>query len=153
MINKSQVKELIELVLEGLGLMSDDAVALLLGTAAQESRMGTYIKQVGGGPALGIFQMEPATEKDIWVNYLAYKSDLAEKVQEVTGVHGPSAHLYCNLSYQIAMARIHYLRVPQVLPNRDDVKGLASYWKNYYNTYLGAGKISEFEENYKEMVL
>lgn len=52
--------------LEKIELWSEAAENLLLGTTAQESHMGTYIKQVGKGPALGIYQMEPATHKDIW---------------------------------------------------------------------------------------
>ncbi|KAF0118141.1 MAG: hypothetical protein FD149_866 [Rhodospirillaceae bacterium] len=60
-----------------LGLHSPAAEALLLGTAIQESRLGTYLRQTGGGPALGVYQMEPATHEDIWTNFLAYRPDLA----------------------------------------------------------------------------
>jgi len=61
--NVAQFKTLIERVLSELDpdLASPVAVKLLLGTAAQESRFGTFLHQLGGGPAKGAFQMEPAT--------------------------------------------------------------------------------------------
>ena len=64
-MNKVTLRNLITSVLKELNLHSDNAVNLLMGTAAQESHLGKYRKQIGGGPALGIFQMEPATFNDI----------------------------------------------------------------------------------------
>ena len=54
----------------GPGINREAAVNLLLGTVFQESVIGnvTYLKQRGGGPALGIYQNEPAKEEDIWEN-------------------------------------------------------------------------------------
>ena len=46
---------------------SKNAQMLLLATAAIESKCGHYIKQING-PALGIWQMEPETHGDIWLN-------------------------------------------------------------------------------------
>ena len=59
-MDPKQLKELIERVLRKVNLYSDAAVDLLMLTAAQESACGKYIRQLGNGPALGIFQMEPA---------------------------------------------------------------------------------------------
>ena len=50
-------------------MYSPVAENLIMGTAAQESGF-TYIKQLGGGPALGMFQVEPATAEDILFRYL-----------------------------------------------------------------------------------
>ena len=52
---------------------------------------------------------------------------------------GTVTELAGNLYYATAMARIHYLRRPERLPSAMDVEGLAQYWKDHYNTYLGAG--------------
>lgn len=153
MFDRQQFRELIEDVLQGLGLHSPAAVNLLLGTAAQESRFGTYLHQVGGGPALGVFQMEPATERDIWDNYIKYKPSLVQEIAATTGATGPGLHLRWNLAYQIAMARVHYLRQPGSLPADNDVPGLAAYWKQHYNTPQGAGSVEKFEENYRRYVL
>lgn len=151
--DKKQFRDLIQRTLQDLGMHSESAVNLLLGTAAQESQFGTYFRQIGGGPALGVFQMEPDTEIDIWDNYLRYRSELAYIIAIITGKACPSSiDLEANLSYQIAMVRIHYRRIPEALPKADDVAGLARYWKQHYNTHLGAGTEEEFIRNYNKYV-
>jgi len=159
-IDPNQFRQLIiRPALEALGgrLWSPSAENLLMGTAAQESRLGNYIHQLGRGPAVGPFQMEPATHDDIWERYLRYKRWLNITVHEAAGIEGeeklPADYMIYNLRYAAAMARIHYLRVPQALPEADDIEGLAAYWKRYYNTYLGAGTVEEFIENYHRFVL
>lgn len=144
---------MIERVLTELNMHSRAAVNLLLGTAAQESGFGTYLRQIGDGPALGVFQMEPDTEKDIWCNYLSYRDDLSETVWQIAGAAydiGPAlvSALEANLSYQVAMARIHYWRVPEPLPPYDNVEALAAYWKRHYNTPRGKGTVQEFVKNF-----
>lgn len=145
-IKKEQVRELIESVLFELGLNTPEAIELLMLTSAQESHLGTYIRQLGTGPALGIFQMEPNTEADIWNNYLRYKKELRGKVLEFKSQRHDD--LYWNLGYQVCMCRVHYLRQPGALPNATDINGLAAYWKKYYNTYLGKGTVAEAIHNY-----
>ena len=152
MIDISQFRELIiKPALTVIDAYSEAADELVLGTALQESRL-QYIKQLGGGPALGVFQMEPNTHDDIWENYLAYQDELAEKVLTLAAPNGgghPSANeLIGNMWYAAAMCRIHYRRVPDALPNAGDVPGMAAYWKEHYNTYLGAGTEEEYEENW-----
>ena len=155
--NKDQFKSLIEKVLTKMDMNSKSAVNLLLGTAAQESGFGTYLRQLGDGPALGVFQMEPATERDIWSNYLAYRekeTNIIEYLVSITGADGKySLDLEGNLIYQIAMARLHYRRVKEPLPLFDDINGLARYWKNHYNTIHGKGTIEEFIKNYYKYVI
>ena len=133
-------------------LYSLAAVQLLLGTSAQESRLGTYLAQING-PALGVFQMEPATETDIWFNFISYRHGLANAVELTTHVVGPSSlDLRGNLPYQIAMARLHYYRVPDPLPEAGDIESMAMYWKRHYNTFLGRGTTDEFVSNYRRHV-
>jgi hypothetical protein len=148
-MNREQLRMLIRSVLQELQLYSEDAEEQLMLTAAVESNLGEYIAQVGG-PAQGIFQMEPATEGDIWNNYLRYKQHLAEKIKALAG---ESAYrLRGNLIYQIAMARVHYLRVSEPLPSRHDVEGLAQYWKDHYNTFKGKGTVEKAVEKYEVYV-
>lgn len=150
-MKKEQLKELIEETLKEIDLYSSDAVNLLMGTAAQESHLGKYIKQIKG-PALGIFQMEPATFGDICNNFLAYKGDLGEKIlQSCEAMKATPDGLRFNLKLSICFCRLHYLRVPEPLPN--SIEGYAKYWKDHYNTYLGAGTEEEFIRNYKKYVL
>lgn len=126
------------------------AEELLLGTALQESRL-QYLHQLGGGPARGVFQMEPATHKDLWENYLKFKPELAEKVNDLALFNAPKINqLDGNMYYAAAMTRVHYRRVKKPLPKAGDLKAQADYWKRYYNTYLGAGTVEEYIENYQE---
>ena len=149
-MDKKQLRDLIHRVLIDLDLYSEAAENLLMGTAAQESGLGEYIRQLGNGPALGIFQMEPATFKDIVQNCLQYK--LAKLVMSVSGVNAlRSEYLAYNLALSICMCRIHYLRVSEKMP--DNLTGWAKYWKEYYNTRLGKGIEEEFIRNFKKYVL
>ena len=115
-MNKVTLRNLITSVLKELNLHSDNAVNLLMGTAAQESHLGKYRKQLGGGPALGIFQMEPATFNDIVNNYLRYKPSLVVKIERVAHVSRFKAEdIENNDLLAICMARVHYLRVSEIL--------------------------------------
>ncbi|WP_059026747.1 hypothetical protein [Gabonibacter massiliensis] len=151
-MDKKQLRDLIKRVLVDLDLHSESAENLLMGTAAQESGLGEYIRQLGSGPALGIFQMEPNTFKDIVQNYLQYKPELAKKVMAISGANAfRSEYLEYNLALSICMCRVHYLRMPVRIP--DDLTGWAKYWKEHYNTRIGKGTEKEFVRNFKKLVL
>lgn len=122
---------------------------LLVMTAAHESHLGYYFKQVNG-PAEGIYQMEPNTASDIWDNYLEYNPELAVKVNMLCS---PSDMRDCigNLFYATALARVHYRRVPDALPLEDDYEGLANYAKDFYNTHLGKAKWEQYHRAYVEL--
>lgn len=141
--------------LKAIGLHSLAAENLVLGTACQESGGGQYLAQLGGGPALGIFQMEPATHDDIWRHFLAYDATLANRVINMgasgLGVPPPSSLMTWNLRYAAAMCRIHYRRVSAPLPDANDIWALAEYWKRYYNTQRGAGTPKEFVSNWRKL--
>lgn len=135
----------------------DAGERLVMGTGAQESMRFRYLKQLGKGPALGLFQMEPATYKDIWTRWLPSQPRLENALQAlairlVDGVP-PVDELCGNLCFAAAMCRAHYLRVPKPLPARGDARALAEYWKKYYNTPLGAGTPEEFLRAYNAVVL
>lgn len=126
---------------------------LLMGTCAQESRMGQFIVQLDNGPAKGIFQMEPETYYDIYENYVDYRSNLKEVLEElVSHVFEPEQLLTGNLFYAAAMCRVHYWRQPEALPDENDVEGMANFWKIRYNSLLGAGTEEEFIANYQRYV-
>lgn len=157
--NREQFKHLItEAIAEfspmvGGGLLSFEAVNLLLGTAAQESAFGSYLYQVNG-PARGVFQMEPATERDLWDKWLVYRADYMRAMRLCCpGVQPGTDALMYNLKYQIIMARLFYRRIPAPLPASGDVEGMAAYWKQYYNTVAGKGTEKEFINNYVKYVL
>jgi len=132
--------------LEEMGAWSIGAENLLIGTCAQETEMGCYLKQLGNGPALGIYQMEPATYDDIWKNYLNFNPKKAQYVER-TDIPEPEVMIY-DLKFATQMARFHYLRVSEAIPQTDNPEELGKYWKKYYNTIKGKGTVEEFVKNY-----
>lgn len=142
-LDKNQFRDLIERVLGEYDLHSEAAVNLLLGTAAQESHFGTYIRQIRG-PARGVFQMEPATFEWLQRHYSDKYPDIKERRFE---------ELEWDLRLAIIFARLRYRVVPDPLPRADVIESLAEYWKQYYNTVHGAGTVEEFVKNYNRFVL
>lgn len=131
-------------------LYSEDVVELLMMTAAQESLLGKYIEQIKG-PALGIFQMEPATLRDMHDNYLRYKPYLTILVEHhmAKGVSWED-QMKGNLPLQIIMARLFYLRVREALPDGMSKHAMAKYYKKYFNTVLGKATTEEAIRRYEK---
>lgn len=145
------LKHVVRPVLRHLGLGGGRAEALVLGTAAQESKCGLWLVQLNNGPAQGIYQMEPATHDDLWNNYIQHRPQLAAKVNYYRCRWGNglgAEEMVGNIYYATAMCRIHYLRVPEALPH--DLVGQAEYWKKYWNTHLGAGTVEEYLSNWRQ---
>ncbi len=126
-----------------LGLGSPAAERLLLGTALTESGL-RHLRQVRG-PARGLYQVEPATLRDLYANWLPRHPKLAEGLGLLTAPQG--AHedqLIWNLAYATAIARLIYYRRPEPLPRADDLPALAEYWKAHFNTAAGKGAPADF---------
>lgn len=165
MINPAHLRShVITPVLQAMDMWSPAAENLLLGTAMQESRCGEHLVQLGG-PALGIFQIEPATAHDLIFRYLDRRPDLRRRFErsfrllDSRPVNWTSAsprdiadELITDLRFSTAVARLRYWIVPEALPAADDVGGLARYWKQYYNTHLGRGTEEEWMTNYNKLM-
>ena len=129
---------------------SKNARFLLLCTAAIESNCGYCIKQVGG-PALGIWQMEPATEIDIWANCDAMQDD--EFCESMFFMFPPthedrfSDAMMIAPMYACAMARLKYSMDKEALPDHDDIGAVYEYYKRIYNTPLGASTYEKFKSD------
>jgi len=153
-----QLKKHIEYILIDMDMYSESAVDLLMLTCAQESRLGYYIEQIGGGPAKGIFQMESTTHDDLCGYAKRKGSDFADKAFRYES-RSPQWDLKLNIAYQISMARIHYWRVPAAIPtrgqfikNQEYILALARYWKQHWNTEKGAGTVDQAYVNYYRYV-
>ena len=143
---KKSIKKIIKLALQHLGLDSEDARSLIYNTGKAESDYKT-LQQYGGGPALGFFQMEPATCRDIWDNYVMYRPKYRDKLYALGFDEGTLEFcLLSNVGLQAALCRLHYRRVPSPLPKAGDLEAQAKYWKEFYNTRLGKGTIEHFME-------
>jgi hypothetical protein len=155
-INYTQLKYNVVIpVLKLMGLDSDCAIDLVLGTAAQESAMGKYIRQKGFDMyskegAFGIYQIELATHDDIMYRYLPeFKPTLCSLCERLKiPVLTDAQNLIGNLYYATAICRAKYLSIAEKLPDEGDVEGMARYWKKYYNTAKGKGTDAEFISNY-----
>ncbi|ATJ90459.1 hypothetical protein HK16_01090 [Acetobacter senegalensis] len=111
----------------------------VLGIGNKESGY-RYLQQVGGGPALGLWQMEPATHDDLWRNFIRYRAELSAPLYRIlNGVKPDAALMASRPIYAAAMCRVHLFRSPEPLPEANDAAGWAGYWKRNYNTEAGAG--------------
>ena len=129
------------------------AEQLLLGTAIQESLLIAR-EQIGGGPALGLFQMETATHDDCWSSYLTFRNDVGNRVKQTldAGQQPSAPTMKMNDRYAAAMCRVRYMRVPAALPIANDIEAMANYWKTHYNTPQGAGTPEEFLTKWPQYV-
>ncbi len=145
-------------VCKALGKYSPEAVALLLETAAAESSLVDRV-QIGGGPARGLWMMEPNTAVSLFEHYLRFRPttywktlaiwldityDMAGQWRPITS---PSRnvlahHLKHDDVFACAMARIKYLPVRGAIPKNPDDR--AAYWKLGYNTIAGLGTIEHY---------
>lgn len=150
------LKREIKNTLKNSNMYSEVLYKLLLGTAATESEFGQITKQTNG-PALGIFQIEPRTANDIWLNYLSVKPKLKEKVESVLWKNVDlNTQLQYNVKYQILLAAINYRRVSEIynqkLPKDNSIWSLAWAYKKFHNTKSGKGTTKRFFRKYKEFV-
>jgi len=107
------------------GLHSDHCVELLAMICAHESLGGKYRKQIGG-PALGLFQIEPVTHNSVWDN-----SDSIRARAKRYGITEDVSKLESDDRYSIWVAR-HYLAMDKnPLPKTPEA--MAAYCKHYWN--------------------
>lgn len=119
--------------LSRLGLYSNPAERLLMGTAAVESNFVHFV-QFGGGPARGMFQMEPPTFNDIMDRVLTgiRQAPLRAAVL-ATAAYQPAgfSELTANHLFAAAMARAKYFSVAPAIPKT--LADQAHHWWTYYN--------------------
>lgn len=139
-------------VLSQIKLYSDAARNLVIGTGLQETQF-YWVDQTspGPGPGFGPFQCERRTHNGLWNNFLPKYPQLMTDVSSLLGLYPTDRvlALHGNWNYATAMCRVHYRAVAAPLPGARDSRGLAQYWKEYYNTEKGKGTVEEFLDNYK----
>lgn len=146
MINLSQFREyVIQQPLKAINLYCPGAEELLVATACVESDCGKYLKQTHG-PALGPFQMEPVTFYDLWEWVKGSKFyDSVMSSCNFDKAYAPKAEeIVTNLKFASIMARLHYRRFPDPIPEKDDLEGIWKLYKKRWNTSLGATNETEF---------
>ena len=151
MIN--EIKEIVEYALYRIDAYSDDALALVVRTGMAESGYRALKGYGEGNPAIGFFQIEPATMNDMIDNYIKYRSHY--KVHLISlGMNFEKdtiMSVMSNIAVQAALCRIHYRRDKHSIPSWDDLEGQAKYWKRVYNTNLGRGTTEHFIKANKDV--
>jgi len=143
-MDESQLKDLIERVLNRIELYSPEASDLVFKTLKVESLL-KYVRQIKG-IAVGFGQCEPWVAVDICKNYLKYRPDLMKQVADTANVKLsyftlPKEEdwawiLETNIAAMISFCRLHYRRIPKPLPKQNlDEQWI--YYKKYYNTERG----------------
>lgn len=156
-MDKHQLRDLIRETLKEVDLFSDDAVELLMLTAAVETDLGYYIKQISG-PGLGIFQTEPATHDDIVIRWLEvntqrrrnFRDKIHDKMNNFVVCFSHHELVY-NLKYAIVIARLKYYMDPTPIPSGP--LELARYWKRIYNTEVGKGNVWDALGKYQRLAM
>lgn len=120
------MKTLIADTLREMGRYRPEAVELLLMIAAHESHLGKYRRQIGGGPALGIYQIEPVTHDSIWDN-----CDSIERLAKRMNIKRKVSRLVDDDRYSTFVARCYLLMDVNPLPKTPE--SMAQYCKDYWN--------------------
>ena len=143
---QKEIRNIIGWALKETGLYSHEAADLVFRTGLVETGYN-HLKQMGGGPAVGFFQVEPATINDTIENYVKYRPELHKAIKKLGFDENHSE--YCvmsNIALQVVFCRLKYKRDKYALPLIGDLIGQAKYWKRVYNTKLGKGTIKHFME-------
>lgn len=154
-LDAGQVRDLVvRPTLEYLGLPGGIAAEkLVLGTAAQESKF-TYLKQLGKGPALGLWQMEEPTFDDLMARMPSLLRDKVSAIVADAQFPGEPTTFFRDLSWNLrfacALCRAHYYLRRFKLNENASIEELAAIWKRQYNSSLGKGTPEQFLRSWKE---
>lgn len=105
------------------------------------------------GVGIGLWQMEP----DTYIDNLNKLNDFPEIKGRILDAcyldMMPTADVMMwNIRFAYCMARFHFWRYPEPLPDKDDIEGMARYWLKYYNRG-GKGTIDRFVSVAKSLQL
>lgn len=124
------------------------AVSMII---AHESKRGHYLKQVGGGSALGLIQMEPITHDSTWkygdsIWQNALKLNIISEFDFKNKIRPLSKRLIDDLKYNVFMARQRLFMKSGALP--DNIDDLSRYLKKHWNSADGAADEMSYRDDY-----
>ena len=149
-----EIKEIAEHALYKLDCYSDDALALVVRTGMAESGYRALKGYGKGNPAIGFWQIEPATLYDMMRNYLFYRHKYKEVLQDMgMKLKGDDIEIsvMANMAVQAGLCRLHYRRDSKPIPPWDDLEAQGKYWKRVYNTIEGRGTVKHFVKANKDV--
>ena len=128
---KDDIKTIIDWTLKYLNMHSDDASALVYRTGMAETKYN-HLKQMGDGPALGFFQCEPNTMKDIMENYVSYRDGLKQKIYYLGyNDDNPEMSLMSNVALQVAFCRINIEETDYLFPIKIKLRNKQNTGREY----------------------
>lgn len=148
---------------EFLGHARREEIELMVGTCAYESNMGKFRIQIGGGPAKGIMQIEPATAADMWGRFLqVHRPQLYARFMFMCfGISDRDKFFYLPVDEDVLMsfvtvfddlsillARTKYLTDPRPIPKK--LHDQAAYYKRVYNTAAGGGSTGGYLKAWRD---
>lgn len=151
MLDINQFREHIVLpALHDLQLYTKELAELLVFTCAVESAGGTYVKQING-PAVGIYQIEPNTLTDLWVNCIVRNPSYMNLLCMNFNLHKAPmpVDLITNMKLASAICALTYKRHRNINITMD-VDCLWDLYKKYYNTHLGKAEKEPSIKAYKK---
>lgn len=112
------------------GMFNVNFVTACMMACAHESLGGKYRRQLGGGPARGVLQIEKATHDDVWEH-----SDTIHEVAKALGIEKDWSRVEYDDRYSIFIMRHKFAMDSKRIPC--DLFGIADYTKRVWN---GDGK-------------
>ena len=150
-----EIKEIAEYSLYKIDCYSDDALALVVRTGNAESGYRALKGYGEGNPAIGFWQIEPATMYDMMRNYIIYRAPYRKALEELgMKFKGDDIEIsvMSNMGVQAALCRLHYRRDSKPIPSWDDLESQGKYWKRVYNTIKGRGTVKHFIKANKDVL-
>lgn len=132
-------------VCDVLGHGSGHAVALMVETAAQETRLGAYRDRTDYAAGTGLCQIDEIAFNDIVARTAPRRRVLLKEHFDVDLSRIQYRELEHAPLLGMLFCRLHYILVPAPVP--DTVEGRAAYWKRFYNTEAGRGTPGEYLRN------
>lgn len=117
---------------------------LLVATAAQETAIGRWLHQAGGGPALSVYQIEPASLHDLMRGFVDPAPRFKQLLDTVRLGVPLDEQVLWDLRCATVIARLFYYRVKEPLPAETTLDSLWHYYKTHWNTKQGAATRDSF---------
>ena len=150
-----EIREIAEYALYKIDCYSDDALALVVRSGMAESGYRALRGYGKNNPAIGFWQIEPATMYDMMRNYIIYRAPYRKALEELgMKFKGDDIEIsvMSNMGVQAALCRLHYRRDSKPIPSWDDLESQGKYWKRVYNTIKGRGTVKHFIKANKDVL-
>lgn len=133
-----------------LGRHTNAAEALLLGTAASQSALGSALD---GRRGHGLYRIGEQRHLELWDQHLARDPELASRIRGLASQHAflaaPHLELTVNLRYATAIAWLLVEREHLTLPAADDIAGLARIWRRVFQPQ---GRLCDFIDAWQHCI-